>query len=374
MVISLYSVINLFAFLVCLLILIRRIKMFDNRKVNSIFIGLVISAMGILFMDYLWGVYDSMVATKDFVTSYIINAVYYLFLGSTPLIWFIYSENVQNSKIANNKKYLILCCIPSIVYLVLVITSAFGFGFFTIGENGEYFRGQLYIYQVIQCYAYLLLTCVKACILAFRNENYAKRNSYLILAGFIVLPAIFGVLQVVFFGVPFLSLGIALAIAQAHIQMQEELISLDSLTGINNRSQMIKYLSSKMNDKNSHSYLVILDLDNFKSINDIYGHVEGDKALIRVAEVLRMYSNKYKAFISRYAGDEFIMIIDSIEALDDKQISQELNLMISELNVHDDVKYKLNISVGMTKIDHSIDSIPKYIELADKALYENKKR
>ena len=136
---------------------------------------------------------------------------------------------------------------------------------------------------------------------------------------------------------------------------------------------MIKYLSFKMNEKRSHFTLFILDLDDFKSVNDKYGHVEGDNALIRVSRALKKYASLNNAFVSRYAGDEFIIICESKEGLTSDMVSLEINEYISEENEKANVEYELHISVGMAKHCHEI-TIPELISEADIALYENKRK
>lgn len=109
------------------------------------------------------------------------------------------------------------------------------------------------------------------------------------------------------------SMGITLAIFQVYINSMEQMISQDALTQLKNRNELIKYLSDKMknNDRRKNLYLLMMDADYFKKINDQYGHMEGDNALVCIAEVLREVGVEKEYFVARYGGDEFIVIYEA---------------------------------------------------------------
>ncbi len=369
--ISLYATINIFCIIVCAIILYRRVASLDKQKDHKLFNTVIISSIVFFVFDMLWGLSDSNMIPKTPFLSYILNAFYFLCIGFAACVWFIYSEKQQSPSIIKNKKILYLIWIPFGIYSILVILSYFFNSVFYIDELGEYHRGYLYPVQLLLCYGYMVVTSIKALVLSFRKEYYDQQRKLLTLATFALFPVIFGTLQAIFYGLPTVSMGIALAILQAHTHFQEQLISIDPLTQINNRNEMIKYLSNKIKEKKTDFILFILDLDDFKSVNDEYGHVEGDKALIRVAHALKKFAAKYNAFISRYAGDEFIIICDS-NGLDSIIVSKEINTFLKEELSIAQVEYELHLSVGMAKHCNEINTIPELLEKADTELYENK--
>ena len=117
----------------------------------------------------------------------------------------------------------------------------------------------------------------------------------------------------------------------------------------------------------------MMDLNKFKDINDKYGHLEGDKALIYTSEVLTKIANKQKKmFVGRFGGDEFLLaasldneseILNIIE-----QIKKELLAQKEKYNT----EYELTASIGYAIYNKELNNIKDLIEEADKKLYEEK--
>ena len=117
----------------------------------------------------------------------------------------------------------------------------------------------------------------------------------------------------------------------------------------------------------------MFDLDKFKSINDTYGHIEGDDAIIAFSEELIEHCHQYGGTYARYGGDEFIVIINR-RNLDIEKFCQEFIERIKVRNEHENKPYKLKSSYGYVKYNHSYKNIPDLIEEADRMLYENKNK
>ena len=132
---------------------------------------------------------------------------------------------------------------------------------------------------------------------------------------------------------------------------------------------MLRFLSQRIANKSENLYLMILDVNKFKSINDTYGHNEGDYALIRIAEALKIIADKYQCFVSRYGGDEFVIICESDLEKNIIVISQDLNKEIERINKEAGVTYSLKVSVGYAKYPNKAITIPDFIHMADQQLY-----
>lgn len=156
---------------------------------------------------------------------------------------------------------------------------------------------------------------------------------------------------------------------------QEQLISTDPLTRLNNRNVMLRYLGQKMDarDRNQHLVLFILDIDNFKDINDQYGHVQGDAALERTASILKSIAARFNCFLARYGGDEFI-IIGEFKNLDEGlKLIDDIHMATEISNEMASTPYQLSFSIGATELTPEIKYIPDFIAEADKALYRSKR-
>ena len=118
----------------------------------------------------------------------------------------------------------------------------------------------------------------------------------------------------------------------------------------------------------------MIDLNKFKQINDQFGHVEGDRALIRTADALKLAcaDNTKKTFIARYGGDEFIVIVKT----DDESLVRELCGRIKDtlLKLNDEARaeYELSASIGYASYRGDVRKFQEALGLADEALYKEK--
>lgn len=159
------------------------------------------------------------------------------------------------------------------------------------------------------------------------------------------------------------------------IQRLNQEINTDGLTRIYNRNALynnIKEINSCIVD-GKDSYLLFLDVDKFKSINDEYGHFEGDKALINIANVLSDFAKENNGITFRNGGDEFILVV-SID-YDIKELINNINNLLK--NKFSNV-YLLEVTVGIAKLDSDIktidvDTLNKLIINADLDLIKKKK-
>ncbi|WP_128998514.1 EAL domain-containing protein [Malaciobacter molluscorum] len=145
----------------------------------------------------------------------------------------------------------------------------------------------------------------------------------------------------------------------------------DQLTNLNNR----KYLTSifKNNEKYDPFILFFIDLDNFKSINDNYGHTYGDLVLKQVASRLKKLQVN-KDILARYSGDEFLLIKYNLEDTKIEEISNQIINTLSKTYYVDKYEFNIGSSVGVSqypKDSEIIDDIKRY---ADISMYEAKKQ
>ena len=142
----------------------------------------------------------------------------------------------------------------------------------------------------------------------------------------------------------------------------ENLANIDSLTQVANRRSLDKYIARLMQEHSKFTF-ALLDVDNFKAINDTYGHLEGDLSLMRIANVLTEFFGKG---VFRYGGDEFAII--SFE--DAGHVAEKLELINLRLR-ENNTKYPLQICSGVYQ-NADQDDGQRIYELADAALYAAK--
>ena len=145
----------------------------------------------------------------------------------------------------------------------------------------------------------------------------------------------------------------------------------DTLTGFLNRAGYEEVKKYFMNNLEPIVFMLI-DVDHFKEVNDNYGHEEGDRALVKISQVLRDSFRSHDFFI-RYGGDEFIVILTGIKEFPRDLVEDKLKMINRILqNDHKEGAPELSVSIGVSFSDEGFT--PGLFEQADSALYETKKR
>ncbi len=161
-------------------------------------------------------------------------------------------------------------------------------------------------------------------------------------------------------------------------QMQSELRSLsltDELTGLYNRRGFSTLATQhlKLARRTGQSFLIVFaDLDDLKSINDTYGHAEGDAILIETANILR---NTFREsdIISRYGGDEFLVLVTDASYDDKTSIYSRIHTLVDKFNKSDVMDCYLSLSLGVVSVEPNKDfNLDNIVAEADKALYVDK--
>jgi diguanylate cyclase (GGDEF)-like protein len=149
----------------------------------------------------------------------------------------------------------------------------------------------------------------------------------------------------------------------------------DTLTGLPNRREMEKRISEAILAADVHStffYVIFMDIDGFKQVNDQYGHEIGDKLLIEVSMCLKNCIRRNE-FVSRWAGDEFVVLIQQANNRTELEefitcISQSVRGIMSI----DGCKIGITVSLGIAEYKHDGISLSTLLKQADQAMYKSK--
>lgn len=173
-----------------------------------------------------------------------------------------------------------------------------------------------------------------------------------------------------------ISAGIILITSTHWQKLQQQLVeaaSTDKLTGACNRQafdiEINKLMRKSQKTKSGFSFM-IFDIDNFKYVNDSFGHLAGDEVIKTIAELLFSHIND-KFSIFRWGGDEFVILFKTSSLNESYRIAEELRINISKNEKLS--KMKVSISSGITdyKLGESIDSL---LKRADELMYEAKEK
>lgn len=156
-----------------------------------------------------------------------------------------------------------------------------------------------------------------------------------------------------------------------------EEVNVDSLTNAGSRNSGQKYLKASFDDfraKKKSSALILIDINNFKKINDTYGHNCGDRVLIEfVDRVLKIIRSEDKLF--RWGGDEFVGVFYHIDHNGIDRVVQKIFRAIDrEAFILEDGKTQVTISVGISFFKEEDEGYEGALKRADQAMYAAKKQ
>lgn len=170
------------------------------------------------------------------------------------------------------------------------------------------------------------------------------------------------------------SMGFMLMVSQRLQVDLQELATVDSLTRIPNRRAMVALLEAEFarNSRTDGSFSVLLiDVDHFKIVNDKYGHEMGDIVLHDLAQLMRETLRR-QDFISRWGGEEFLVLLPATSLREAAEISERLRVVVEQSHFRFDgheVSLTISLGVGNSAICRDLDKIYK---CADAALYKAK--
>ena len=153
----------------------------------------------------------------------------------------------------------------------------------------------------------------------------------------------------------------------------------DGLTNIANRRYFDEQLIKEWQYAKEMQYpisLIFVDIDFFKKFNDTFGHQQGDKCLIKVAQSLQYMIGQSDRFVARYGGEEFVMILPEYNSKEATKVAEAIRKEVKALKIQrtmDDLEKYVTVSIGVaTIIPDQTKPKESLIQLADQALYEAK--
>lgn len=157
-----------------------------------------------------------------------------------------------------------------------------------------------------------------------------------------------------------------------YLSTQNESAYIDSLCGIYNRRYYNDYIWAFCNSQKKIILTeALIDMDNFKKINDKLGYNMGDEALVRFSSVLRRHMNGI-GFAVRYGGDEFILVAEySADVI--KAVLDDIEKKIDILNTSGEIEYHLGFSYGIVEMSADSSS-KKMLSIMDSRLYDMKRK
>ncbi|MBO6300291.1 MAG: diguanylate cyclase [Lachnospiraceae bacterium] len=373
---GLYELINAFCGLVLLtLILHSRVGMgltATRRRYMRAAILLVIFYAS----DSLWYAMDCGVLPQNRTVSMLLKSIYFVSSSAAGYSWFIYMETLTGAGFTRSRKRIFFSGALVWVHLVLTVINWFTGILFWEDEALQYSRGPFFGLQYLVVYAYLAIAAFHALYKA--NHNYIDRSRYIVIATFPIIPAISALLQLFYWRIPFNCMAFTLSVLIMYMNELGDQVSREPLTGLANRKHFMHALEEGMDahENDGQLYLFMIDMNRFKRINDTFGHVEGDKAILMTVEVLREACSEMhrKIVLSRYGGDEFAIIAELEREEEAKELKEKICSKIEDRNTGILLSYRLSLSIGCARYTPEYKGIRSFIAAADKELYIEKEK
>lgn len=300
---------------------------------------------------------------------FITNSLEILFGTIVSAIWISYWDyklNQSKKKVIQRNFYLY----PVLVQLILLIYNRFTGAFFSIDSQTNTFSETPIYFILYLIYLMYFIYLISLIVRSSSNKNYKMIHASLI---FMIFPALSVSIQLFIPELIFSWPSLAISVLLVYIFLETSSGNKDILTNLYSRRPLELYLQSLIENKTAFSAIMI-DLDCFKEINDIYGHTIGDQVLIKFAGLLtNTYSNK-DIFVARLGGDEFFVIIEDNKNMN----SHEFVADIKEKWINDDFFLKfpfLNFSAGIISSQDNL-TLDDVLNLSDRQMYlekENKR-
>ncbi len=339
---------------------------------QKIFLLMLEANAVLLTLDSLQWILNGTPGTALRVISIIIAVAY---SATTPVacyLWSIFADYQIHRDENHIKKLFIPLTIPLVINLILALLSAF-FGFsFVIDQNNVYHRGSLFFLMASICYFYLFYSLIYIIL----KRKSVEHKAYIPLMLFALPPFIGGIIQSLFYGVSIVWNCTTISIFIIFINIQNSQLYTDSLTGLYNRRQFDNYMQECFRncDEGVMLGIIMIDLDSFKKINDSWGHIAGDVALVEAGKILKNSFRK-EDIICRYGGDEFVVVLKVAGMIELTNMVERLKTNTNKFNKNNDLLYSINFSIGFDILDcKSGMTIQQFIKHIDNLMYEDKSR
>ena len=361
---------NIYSVVILCIVFYHSVKNDEKKSLQyQLYMIMTLTTMFLLVLDIL-SRFDGDSTSSYVLLNHIGNFLIFFFGPLLPSVWLMYVHiNVfQNEE--KTKKLILPLFIINVVNGFAVILTQFFDWYYYIDENNFYHRGPYFLIPGIV----LVILVLISFYLLVRNRELISRKYFYSLILFALLPFIGIILQIFFYGLSIAINSVTLSMLIVFLNIQNHNIYIDYLTGINNRKKLDSYLKKKiLNATEKKTFSAIMtDLNNFKLINDKFGHDEGDKAL---QDFVRLLKNSLRSndFIARYGGDEFCIVLDTNNEMVLEEIIRRINTCVELYNNSGEQPYQLGFSMGYAIYEYSTHMrVEEFQKLIDVRLYENK--
>ena len=350
-------------FLLLILLYVSRTKILRRKVEDRIFFFMVLGLMLSCFMEAFSYAIDGMVFPGARILNYIANGYLYSVNLLLPFCLMVYVDLGLYDDFHRIWKYYKPHIFIGLAMFSVTLVNYFVPVCFYITEQNVYERRPFsYFYYVV-----ILFYCITAIVITRRYNKENGARAFFNVNMFLLPILVGGGLQFAFYGLSLAWLASAIGIVGLYMMQQNEAAYIDSLVDTYNR-QYLNHVISAWIRRGMKFTGAMIDIDWFKSINDSFGHSEGDNALRSMAIILKK-AKRTNEHVFRFAGDEFVILkmSDTPDGLD--PYLAEVEKLLEEFN-REDRLYKLSLSYGVSFFDSG--NVDAFMKEMDHRMYEMK--
>lgn len=258
--------------------------------------------------------------------------------------------------------------IPYIVCMGILLVNLCGTGIvFSISQDNVYSRGPLnFVFYIVVALYY-----AQSIDISVRAKREGQTINFFPVGVFLVPCLVGTVLQLLCYGMAFCWLAVAMALVFVYIQLQNSDTFVDEMSGLFNRKYLNYYLhqAKKTGNKNLHGIMV--DVNDFKLINDTYGHAAGDRAIQETGTILSSALPE-GGIAMRMGGDEFVVLLSKSSDAQAAQTRQDILENVEHFNKVTDAPFRLSLSTGVARFNGA--NVEEFLSELDRSMYMEKKR
>lgn len=294
-----------------------------------------------------------------------VNTILYLYNTAVGLgVVFLVSYRLRKKVTAAQKRVVWLMLFIEVLLLVINIFTP---TVFYIDEYNLYHRESFYMVFVLFGFGLIIYSWIIYAVERLKNGSLRYFPVWQFM-----MPALLCIaVQTMVYGISIQPVGYAVSFTAIVNCFQYECIYIDKLTGAFNRYELDKLIETFRKKKNRTFAAVMLDLNDFKAINDTYSHNEGDEALVSVANILSGVVQN-QGVVIRFAGDEFIVVINKPDENTVPELKKEINKAVNEYNEHSGKPYALSVAMGGDLINMNGVDDADFLKRIDGLMYTDK--
>ena len=348
---------------------------FSYQMATMKFINLVRSFCVYLIVDICLGCSLYGVLAKTRTSIHLLTSIECILFVVIPYLWFLYAEELLETKHFKSSLIPKIYTLLMLLYSLLVLTSFKTEIIYTLDHDSNIILG---IYAPIIIRTLLIIFFGTTTIYGIINIVTAKSKvlikKSLRVIGF-VLPIIVTLIIYYRYNIAdYVPLAVFMAILQCFLTLEDPMSYKDELTGLYNRKRLtalyderkISYLKDGLNS------VYYIDANDFKGINDTYGHLEGDKVLKILGKAFKNIDNQYNSVSFRMGGDEFVIVacLENLKEMDFKQVIRD---EIKRVELAEGCEHCIRTSIGQAILyGDDDDSLEICLRIADEDMYQDK--